>query len=126
MSEMPGPPAGESFPRRARLQRKREFERVFSAGQRCSAPALRLIIARNDAGIPRLGLAVSRKVGGAVARNRVKRRLREIFRRERGLLPEPLDIVVVPQAGVDRLTFAELREQFLRAVGQWRPKGGRK
>jgi ribonuclease P protein component len=99
---------------------------VFSAGQRCSAPALRLIIARNEAGIPRLGLAVSRKVGGAVVRNRVKRRLREIFRRDRGLLPEPLDIVVVPQAGADLLTFAELREQFLRAVGQWRPKGARR
>ena len=125
MSGTPAP-SGESFPPRARLRKKREFERVFSAGMRCSAPALRLIIARNEAGIPRLGLAVSRKVGGAVIRNRLKRRLREIFRRERGLLPEPLDIVVVPQAGADLLSFAELREQFLRAAAQWRPKGERR
>lgn len=124
MNETPAP-SGERYPRRARLRRKREFERVFRAGMRCSSPALRLVIARNDAGIPRLGLAVSRKVGGAVVRNLLKRRLREIFRCERGLLPEPLDIVVVPQPGADRLSFAELREQFLRAAAQWRPKGGR-
>lgn len=114
-------PAGERFPPRARLRRKREFERVFRSGVRCGAPALRLIIARGESGIPRLGLAVSRKVGPAVVRNLLKRRLREIFRRDRGLLPEPLDIVVVPQAGADRLSYAELRDQFLRAVGQWRP-----
>lgn len=87
-----------AFPKRLRLLRPREFERVF--GQRCSAAAGPLVVyaAPNDLGHPRLGLTVSRKVGSAVARNRWKRLLREAFRLTQHDLPS-LDMICLPRAG---------------------------
>ena len=72
------------FPRTARVRAKADFDRVFEAGKRTADPLLALH--RLDDGAPsRLGLAVSRKVDPhAVGRNRIKRVLRDAFRRARG------------------------------------------
>ena len=118
-------PRGESFPPRARLRRKREFERVFRRGWRTGRTPLRLVILENDCGVSRLGLAVGKRVGGAVVRNRVKRRLREIFRRERAQFPTTIDVVIVPQAGAGECSSEELREELLSLISRWRPRGER-
>ena len=60
-----------------------DFRRVFRRGFRVDGPLLSLVAADNDLGYDRLGLAASRKLGGAVARNRAKRLLREAFRRHK-------------------------------------------
>ena len=88
----------QRFPKRLRLLRGGEFERVFAA--RTSAGDAWVVVygAANDLGHPRLGLTVSRRAGGAAARNRWKRLLREAFRRTQHELP-PLDLVCVPRAG---------------------------
>lgn len=109
----PAAPRGEGFPRSARLRQKGEFQRVFAAGARVSSGCFRAVVLRNDLGHPRLGLAVSRRVGGAVQRNQVKRRLRELFRRNRGMLGGAVDLVVIPQPGADRLDFAAFQAQVL-------------
>ena len=63
-----------------RLTRARQFDAVFAARVRVMAGPLSVWGAPNDAGHPRLGLAISRRVGNAVVRNRIRRRLREAFR----------------------------------------------
>ena len=100
-------------PRRGRLSRSAEFERVYRQG-RSKANRFLVLYAfpRGDgAGAagdgPRLGLSVSRKVGGAVERNRVKRLLREAFRLQKGLFPPGLDIVLVSKTEAARLTHAQ-------------------
>ena len=60
-----------------------------------------------------LGLTVPRRVGKAVARNRVKRRLREIFRRHRAELNPPMDIVVNVRPTVSERSYDELEREFL-------------
>jgi ribonuclease P protein component len=102
----PGPrPPGR--PQRRRLSRSAEFERVYRQGRSKANRFLVLYVfpradddAAEDEG-PRLGLSVSRRVGGAVERNRVKRVLREAFWEEAERLPTDADYVVVarPDAG---------------------------
>ena len=63
--------------------------------------------------ICRLGLVVSSKLGGAVARNRLKRRLREIFRLHKAFLSPSLDIVFMPKPGACELNFDVLKSAVL-------------
>jgi len=103
MSTRPGSAARRS--KRGRLSRSADFDRVFRQG-RSHANRLLVLYSFPRAGesppaLPRLGLSVSRKVGGAVERNRVKRLLREAFALESSRLPGGQDVVVVarPEAG---------------------------
>ena len=80
-----------------RIRRSGDFQRAFR--RRASARDRRLLIFGHPNGLshPRLGLSVSRKVGGAVVRNRWKRMIREAFRLSCPQLPEGIDLVVIPR-----------------------------
>ncbi|MHC4592579.1 MAG: ribonuclease P protein component [Planctomycetota bacterium] len=83
-----------SFPKQARLLHERDFRRVYRTGRRLQVFPLRFCAARLPEGKSRLGLAVSRKVGNAVVRNRWKRAVREAFRLNRHRLHAAYDLVV--------------------------------
>jgi ribonuclease P protein component len=80
-----------------RLKLSSEYVSVLKGGLRFHSVCLRVHYRPNGRELSRLGLVVSRRVGDAVVRNRVKRLLREVFRRRKGLLPQPLDVVLGPQ-----------------------------
>ena len=67
-------------------------------------------------GKSRLGLSVSKKVGSAVDRNKVRRRLREIFRFSATELPDELDFVISARPAATEASFEELNEEFLRCL----------
>jgi ribonuclease P protein component len=100
-----------------RLRRRAEFDAVFASAQ--SAGNKRLVLHWRDNGLghPRLGLVVSRRFGGAVQRNRFKRRVREIFRRHKAEIGAR-DIVVLPAKGPEaaRANMHDLRESFLKLL----------
>jgi ribonuclease P protein component len=100
-----------SFPRHARVRARAEFDRAFKQGRRTASPLFSLHF-QPDAQPPRLGLAVSRKVDPhAVGRNRIKRVLRDLFRRLRPQLPGG-DYVVVARSAAAASENRALRENF--------------
>lgn len=101
--------------RTARLRDGRDFRRVNRTGKRRAGPHFVAVVApaahASTAG-PRLGLAVSRRVGNAVERNRVKRRIREWFRAERASLPPRTDWVVIARDGAAALDAASVAREL--------------
>lgn len=109
----PDATSGFGFPRAARLTRPSEFTRVFRQGRRSHSRYF-ILIAKPGGERARLGLAVGRKASPrAVARNRIKRIVRDAFRHS--ALP-PMDLVVVARNGCGQATTEALRQDFLTAV----------
>ena len=88
-----------TLPASRRLRRQRDFARLYNA--RCSVSDRHLIVyaVANGVGHPRLGLAVGKRFGNAVRRNRFKRLLREAFRLEQHAMPADFDYVLIPRLG---------------------------
>nr|WP_298125331.1 ribonuclease P protein component [uncultured Pseudoxanthomonas sp.] len=104
-----------TFPRAARVRARADYARVFDQARRTSDPMLSLHWLPGE-GPARLGLAVSRKVDTrAVMRNRIKRQLREHFRRLRAGLPGG-DYVVVARAPAAKADAGQLRATFERVL----------
>jgi ribonuclease P protein component len=115
-------PGRESFPRRERLQTEREFREVFEHGRRAAGQAFICYVAEGQG--RKMGMAVSRKVGNAVVRNRVKRYIREVYRHERAALREEMRLVVVAKPAAAGLTYAESWEALRRLFRQGGALGG--
>ena len=116
---MLGRPGARPRPGRARLSRSADFDRVFRHGRSHAGRALVLyVFPRQSEAAPRLGLSVSRKVGGAVERNRVKRMLREAFQDEGCRLPAGTDAVVVARPEAHALAEREGLEGIRAALSE--------
>ena len=106
----------EAFPRAARIVRPADYRRLYREGRKAGSKRFVLFGSRNDIGRHRLGITVSRKIGGAVVRNRVKRMFREIFRKSRRDIPGQMDIVINAKKDCAGAGYADLRDEFLAAV----------
>lgn len=110
----------QTFSKERKLLVRPEFTRCYSEGRRLFSRNFVVFAAnRKDKNLPwRLGLAVTRKTGSAVWRNRVKRLVRETFRLSLADLPDGFDFVVVPKRGLDprRLTLALVRDELLPTI----------
>lgn len=100
-----------------RIRRQRDFEALYRAGRRYRGRYFHLVYRANALGFPRLGVVVSGKVGNAVERNRIKRRVRTLFRRNKALFTEPTDIILIARPEIVGLPWPELAERYLSAVG---------
>jgi ribonuclease P protein component len=111
----------QRFGSNLRLRRRTEFKAVEGGGRRVAGRFVILIAQPNGQPVHRLGLVASRRVGGAVVRNRAKRRLREVFRRR---MPagdlRGLDIVAIAKADIVRAPFDAVATDFLAALSKLR------
>lgn len=106
-----------------RLTDSPEFERVYKQGRAYRGKVISVHAFSNGYGGPRLGLSVSKKVGNAVTRNGVKRRLREIFRSHMAGSTEVhsgMDFVISARPAASRATYQELEQEFEKALGKLR------
>jgi ribonuclease P protein component len=99
------------LPREHRLTDRRDFQRVFHHGQSFANRYLVIYYLKNrNSGTFRVGFSVSKKVGKAVVRNRVKRLLREAFRLQSGQIREPYDLVVIARPSAAELEFDRMMQ----------------
>ncbi len=92
-----------------------EFRRLYSKGASAAAPYLVLYARKTGRGTSRLGITVSTKVGKAVVRNRVRRRIREIYRLHEQELCRGLQLVIVARNRAAGASYAQLEKSFMRA-----------
>jgi ribonuclease P protein component len=106
--------APHAFPKDFRLLRRAQFKRVYDEGQRRSASICTIFFLSNGLAQTRLGITAPVRLGNAVFRNRLKRRLREVFRRHRESIPGGWDMVLNPRSTVARVPFTTLERELLR------------
>lgn len=97
------------FPRTSRLRRRAQFSGVFDGGRKRHGRLMTVVVLPVAGASARLGIAASRKIGGAVERNFAKRRLREIFRQS---TPPAADIVVIPRRELLTAPFESVRVEL--------------
>jgi len=104
------------FPKACRLRKSWEFNRVWKMGCKLHTPHFILLNMTNSGSCSRLGLTVSRKVGNAVQRNRVKRLIREFFRNHLHLFDKSTDLSVIAKKGAADLSAKQIYSELERAL----------
>lgn len=99
-----------------RIRKKSDFAILYRDGGRFRGRYFTLVFLRNERGHSRLAVVASRKVGPAVTRNRVKRRFRELYRRNKTLLGQPLDLIVIARPGAGEAAWPDLKEAYISSL----------
>lgn len=95
------------------ITRSKDFDRVFRQGRSVSSPELVLYVLRRERRVSRVAFCVSKKLGGAVVRNRFRRRLREVYRLNCSKLDGECDLILLARVATGKANFAVLQQRFL-------------
>jgi ribonuclease P protein component len=96
--------------------RRGDFDAVYRAGKRRSSSHFTVFFRANQLPVSRFGFSIKKALGGAVVRNRIRRRIREIVRCHRMEIPAGWDIVIHPKGSVARAEFAGLAGDLVRLM----------
>ena len=113
-----GAKGARTFPREARLVRRGDFDAVYRAGKRFSSSHFTVFVRSNELALNRFGFSIKKALGGAVVRNRIRRRLREMVRCHRQEISPGWDIVIHPKSSVAKVPFAALATDLMRLLKQ--------
>ncbi len=103
------------FPKEERLLSRSEFLRLSAQGHTLHAPHFIIVYRSTTGPAIRIGITVSRRVGNAVVRNRLKRLIREFYRQNKGLFPAA-DYNVIARKGADGLDSRQVAQELVRAL----------
>ena len=99
-----------------RVKREKDFKAIFKEGTSFANRKFVVYQLENQKNNFRVGLSVSKKLGNAVARNQIKRRIRHIVQNAKGSLVEDVDFVVIARKGVENLEYAEMERNLLHVL----------
>jgi len=105
-----------------RIRKKSDFSELYKRGRCARGKYFNLIYLPSRLGHSRMAVVASKKVGNAVHRNRIRRRARELFRRNKELLASPLDMLLIAKKDGAAAPFAALRDEYLLVLGAIRGK----
>lgn len=117
--------ASSKFPKSRHLLKHADFQRVYQSGRRQFTGNMTVFFLRRNGGqeaigatgnTPRVGFTVGKALGGAVERNRIRRRMREAVRLSAQACDGPIDVVFHPRKSVGNVPFAELVSEVARAL----------
>ena len=94
------------------MRRKKDFEAIAKGGTRRHTKNFLIITRKNDQGFSRVGAVAGKRLGKAVQRNRVKRLMREFFRRNKDKLPPSTDYIIVGKKGAQDLPYAYVVDEL--------------
>lgn len=106
------------FPKHCRLRKSWEYQQVWKMGCKLHTPHFILLLAENSQNCSKLGLTVSRKIGNAVIRNKVKRYLREFFRLKQYKFNNNISLSVVAKSGAGSLSFSDICKELQRVLAE--------
>jgi ribonuclease P protein component len=106
---------GERLPRADRIRKRADFLRTQQGGRRVSTRHFLIMVSPSSR--QRLGVTVTRRIAGAVGRNRIRRLAREVFRRNRACFPPSCELVLLARPGADQLDYATLQAELAAARG---------
>lgn len=100
------------------LKKNHEFRRLYAKGKSAVSPILVLYCRRNGRKVNRLGITVGGKIGNAVQRNRVRRRLKECYRTNEGRFSVGYDLILVARVRIRSASYQQIEGQMLRLAGR--------
>lgn len=101
-----------SFSKIERLLKRKDFVNLNQSGRRLYSENFLIILGKNELGFSRLGVTVTKKIGKAVKRNRIKRLIREFFRLNKARLPKGYDICIVAKSDVSGLKLQDIEKEL--------------
>ncbi len=106
----------EAYGPRERIRKKKDFSDLYGNGGCFRGKYFNLIFRPNVLGFSRMSAVASRKIGNAVQRNKARRRARELFRRNKDLVPGTMDMLVIARLGLDAAVWEDLVRQYRAAM----------
>lgn len=111
----------ENFSPRERIRKKKDFYHLYKKGKRYRGKYFVLIYRSGEFAYSRVAVVASKKLGNAVQRNRIRRRFRTLFRKNKKLLRNPLDLIIIPQREIHEADWKSLEKSYaavLKSINQ--------
>ena len=104
----------ESLPKFEMLTKNYQFKKVYNNGKSIANRLVVLYYLRKDQDQRRIGFSVSKKIGKAVTRNRIKRTFKEVYRKNKYRLIDNVDLFIIARRGIDQASYQEISNAMLR------------
>lgn len=106
----------ETLRPRERIRKKKDFIALYKKGNRYKGKYFIIVYFPNELSFSRFAVVASKKTGNAVKRNRIKRRVRVLFRENKEIFINPMDLIVIAKADIFIASWMELKEEFQKAI----------